>query len=403
MVHQISSSIKNRYVSMKQLKNGQFSVDCVLDGKRSTKKFKTERLANEFVEYLNSFIKGKRKLITNLGVEIELGRCIFEMLEFELGKEKISASSYNTYLKWHSAYFEKDFGLVKLNEIDDDFLLRLKKKLENGRDGKSNGSRFHSAIVLLLKVKKYADLRGYINISSEVELASYYPNIRKKAQNTYTIEDYNKALRRYSELTQYEDKIRLGVLLLNMQLGLRIGELVALKWADIDFKNKSILINKTMTHDKTSFLSVKEGTKTNTERVIEISEFCADLFMLFKNLRTYQNEFIFPAGSLKKRTDNNFPVDTRTMARWLEEGAQLADLPKLNSHNACRKTMATIVATELSKKGIDPFTIAKQIQTILGHKSMTTTMEKYIFPISTKENRAIDVFANYDKEKSKKS
>lgn len=403
MIHQSSSSIKNRYVSMKQLKDGRFSVDCVLDGKRTTKIFKTEHLADEFVEYLNSFIKGKRKIITNLGVEIELGRCIFEMLEFELSKQKISTSSYQTYLKWHKTYFEKDFGLVKLNEIDDEFLLGLKKKLENGKEGKSNGSRFLSAIVLLNKVKKYAEMRGYINISNEIELATYYPNIRKKAQKTYTIEDYNKALDKYSKLSEFNDKIRLGSLLLNMQLGLRIGELVALKWADIDFLNRTVLINKTITYDKSSFLSIKESTKTNTERVIDISDFCIELLMLFKNLRNYQNDFVFPAGSLKKRTDKNFPINPKTMATWLGEGAHLAGLPQLNSHNACRKTMATIVATELSKKGIDPFTIAKQIQTILGHKSMTTTMEEYIFPVHTKENRAIDVFAPQDKNKGTKS
>lgn len=40
------------------------------------------------------------------------------------------------------------------------------------------------------------------------------------------------------------------VLLLILDTGMRIGEALALEWSDIDFKNKTLRVNKTLTKAK---------------------------------------------------------------------------------------------------------------------------------------------------------
>jgi integrase len=85
--------------------------------------------------------------------------------------------------------------------------------------------------------------------------------------------------------------------------GLRIGELVALKWSDIDFDNNTLRVNKTYynpNNNKRKFKLLTPKTK-GSKRIIDMDE---TVMKMFKQHQRQQNELI-----MKNRmvySDDNF-------------------------------------------------------------------------------------------------
>ncbi|MGZ1202400.1 tyrosine-type recombinase/integrase [Lactobacillus delbrueckii] len=50
--------------------------------------------------------------------------------------------------------------------------------------------------------------------------------------------------------------------------GMRIGELIALEWSDVDFASQSVSINKTLTLDKYGQATVRSPKTTNSRRIV---------------------------------------------------------------------------------------------------------------------------------------
>ena len=85
----------------------------------------------------------------------------------------------------------------------------------------------------------YAPKKGY--------MSGYVPDLIKPKQEQQELivltKSEQKELVRY--LQQDTDKIKLGVLI-SLYTGIRLGELCALKWSDIDIPNGTLKIDKTI-------------------------------------------------------------------------------------------------------------------------------------------------------------
>jgi len=415
------SGTATRFLYMKQLKNKQWVVVCVLDRKKTTRRFDTEHAANEFKLFLDSFISGKRKVVTTLGTEIQLLKCLYEMIDLQLKKGEITESSFLTYMSTMRSHLGGEFGLITLDQINEEYILRLKKSLEYNKNNKgwtgeqnlnlkSNGTSFNSVLVMLSKAKTHATKMGYRNISSEVDIDSYKIQIKPKEQKTHSLNVFRTSKKCFHDLTDKDERFYAGLLLVNMQMGLRIGELGALKWDDLDLIKNTITISKTLVRSISCLNTVKAGTKTDRDRTFPISTFIASYFLELKNyqqtggykpgenLECKDSDYIF-IGSVPSfhNKPSSKPINVTTLSNWLRKGASILGIPYLNAHNACRKTMGTIVAKELSKSE-DPFTVGRQIQLIMGHASLSMTMEKYIVPVLSEGNKAIDVFGTEEEK-----
>lgn len=100
----------------------------------------------------------------------------------------------------------------------------------------------------------------------------------------------------------------------NIYLGMRIGELLALRWQDIDFGKNTIRVDKTLIEEKNPDydenipnskkvrFTVQESTKTRNVRYVPINSKAKNLLLLHKSVSIYTNEDDFVISTRNRRT-----------------------------------------------------------------------------------------------------
>ena len=144
--------------------------------------------------------------------------------------------------------------------------------------------------------------------------------------------------------------------------GIRLGELLALTWNDIDFAKGLMSITKTTYRIKENGVPrivVDEPKTKNSVRVIPLSKNLLDLLKKIK--KTSNSEYVIS-------TRNNGIVGTRSYQRTFERILAKLDIPYKNFHSL-RHTFATR-AVEM---GMD----IKTLSEIIGHKNPMITLQRY--------------------------
>ena len=163
--------------------------------------------------------------------------------------------------------------------------------------------------------------------------------------------------------------------------GLRIGELMALTWEDIDFKNKTLNVNKSRAKGKIdgkTTLYIKDPKSESGTRIIPLSD--RAIYALQK-IKEYSTE-------LKLNSDNNLIVAntssesniTRTVKSMLFRAG--CETEKCGLH-ALRHTFGSL----LLENGVD----LKTISYLLGHSDITVTANIYLHITREKAINSIEV------------
>ena len=170
---------------------------------------------------------------------------------------------------------------------------------------------------------------------------------------------------------------KIGVLL-SLFMGIRLGELCALQWQDINFYEETIHISKTMQRLK----NLDENTDTKTRIVIDtpksqksIRDIPIPSFLL-EVLAEYKQQ-----GNVYVLTGTTDYIEPRTYQRMFHRYLDEADIPDINFH-ALRHTFAT----RAIEQGFD----IKSLSEILGHSSVKFTMERYVHPSNEHKKRNLE-------------
>ena len=177
-------------------------------------------------------------------------------------------------------------------------------------------------------------------------------------------------------------------LLLDLYTGLRIGELCALQWKDVDFINNTIFITKTVQRVKNDNIQIKNKTKLavgtpKTEhsiRVIPIPKFLINLLKEYKN----DDEIFIFSNSL-------IPKDTRSYEKYFGRILKKCEIKNVNFHSL-RHTFAT----RSRESGMD----IKILSELLGHSSYKITLDIYVHTSIEFKKDSVNILVKYLNPKS---
>ena len=149
--------------------------------------------------------------------------------------------------------------------------------------------------------------------------------------------------------------------------GMRLGELLALTWRDIDLEMKTISINKS--YQRIGKRDVITPPKTpKGKRVIRIPEFLA------VDLRDFQDSFYDV-----KEDDRVFPITKYYLEHEIERGVKKSGVKRLNIHSLRHASL-------LIELGFSPLEIAER----LGHEKIETTLNTYSHLYPKKQDQLAD-------------
>jgi integrase len=167
--------------------------------------------------------------------------------------------------------------------------------------------------------------------------------------------------------------------------GARRGEVLALRWSDIDLDAATMTVGRSLNEDRST-----KSTKTNRVRVVRLDAVTVALLRQWRNgqreralacgARLARDPFVLsnsPDSSVPWRPDGTTQRFQRLCARAGVEGVRLHDL---------RHAMAS----QLLERGVSPVTVAGR----LGHASTTTTLRTYAHVVSGADAAAADVIAD---------
>ena len=185
-----------------------------------------------------------------------------------------------------------------------------------------------------------------------------------------------------SKLEKYileNKKIHHFGILISLYTGLRLGEVIALTWQNIDFKNMLIYIDKSVgiISQNHKSITIEGSPKTlSSIRVIPISKRLLDLLKLLK-----QHSSIDYVISSR----NNKQVNPRAYQRTFDNLLRKLHIKHYGFHSL-RHTFAT----RLLENGVD----IKTISELLGHSSPTITLNRYVHTNLQNKRKAMEIFAS---------
>lgn len=165
---------------------------------------------------------------------------------------------------------------------------------------------------------------------------------------------------------------------ISLSTGLRIGEICALKWSDINVAEGTITVRRTIER-----IYIIEGEKKYTELVINTPKtknscreipVSKELLVMVKPLKKVVNDDFYVL------TNDERPTEPRTYRNYYNKLMAKLGIPKLKYHG-----LRHSFATRCIEAGCD----YKTVSVLLGHSNISTTLNLYVHPNMEQKKRCI--------------
>lgn len=262
-------------------------------------------------------------------------------------------SQYSFICEKHILPYFKDMDIKQLNNRAINGFIQEKIK-NGGLLGKPLSPKTISDMTCLLIQIVKAHHHFEINVKK--------PRYRQEEIAIFSKSEYNR-LKAYLSLDT--DSRKLGIIIA-MLTGIRIGELSALKWENIDLDRGIIYITKTMQRIKSI------GTKKKTKIIIDTPKSIASIRSIpIPNvlLRTLE-EFEAPSNTYVLTNTNKY-IEPRVYQRYFKKCLSACNITDYKFH-----TLRHTFATNGIASGMD----VKTLSILLGHSDVSFTMKRYVHP-----------------------
>jgi len=315
-----------------------------------------------------------KKLIDVYLPDAHIDNITFDKLFWEWLEHKKSITDSPNTITRHKQHYNKYFASSilagkKLRQLDS---LTLEAEFNHlVRNNNLSRKEWINIKTIPKGMFEFAIRKGYIetNPMDKILIHVKYRQVVKKTGKTQT---YNteelKSLNEYldAKYTETGDVAFLAVKL-NFLCGLRVGELVSLKWTDIEDNHLHITREEIRIQEQGTY-DVVEHTKTHSDRYVLLIPKAQALLEKIER----QGEYIF--------TRNGCRLTSRQIAYVLEKYAERQGVRTKSTHKM-RKTYASM----LSANGVP----LDAIRELLGHSDLQTTLSYIYNPLTDAETATL--------------
>lgn len=297
-------------------------------------------------------------------------------------KLRVKESTYVKYYNLVQNHIIPDLGKCQLERLTTEIVEQfVQKKLHCGKRDGSGGLSEKTVKDILTVLKEICLYATCWN----VEVPCRFELIRIR-QHDREIQVLDK--KDYMEFVQFllsdNSLIKTGILL-SLYMGLRLGEVCALKRHHILYKEKILCVRSTLQRiqdpdregKRKTKIIITEPKSNSSVRDIPIPAF---LMERLETLRTFPGDTFLLTGS-----SEHF-IEPRTMENNLKRCLQECKLEHINYH-ALRHTFATRCIEE----GFD----VKSLSEILGHSNVNITLNRYVHSSMEQKRRNMDRILPY--------
>ena len=294
-----------------------------------------------------------------------------------VAKIKVRPSSHQTYKGYIDNHIKPSIGKIPLEKLTTMDLQKFYRKLlTKGRVERIESKEQPKG----LSAKTVRNINQVI--SSAMDLAVAQKIILTNPTNACelpTVEHQEMQTIPAEQLQAFLDEARAtGVYemyYIELATGLRRGELLGLKWSDIDWKNGIIKVRRQIARVDGEIVEAPLKTK-NSYRAVTISQQAIEV--LRQQKAKTNDTYVFPSP-------NGGPISPDSVNNMLKRVLERAGIPKVRFHDL-RHTFATIAL----QNGVD----IKTVSGMLGHFSAGFTLDTYAHVTTSAQKEAAQTMGN---------
>jgi len=355
---------------------GKLTVGIKKDGSpdRQSVYGRTQKEAKEKLELLKADLRNG----TYVGKsDLTVGNWVLGWIKTHV-KVGTRSNTYDKYLSLTNNHILPKIGNVKLQSLRTGTIQKLFAELLESGNVRTKGELSSATVAEIYLILNQAFNKAIDEniIKKNPVTGTTKPKVERKEFDPYSEEEMNLFL------SKVKDHMHYTAFYLECYTGLRRGELLGLKWHNVDFNKCSISVvrsSKSKPNGKTS-------TKTRSSvRIIDLGK---NVMSVLSKHKAEQDARKAMLGSAY--VDNNLvfcqatgkPLCPRAFARSFERALAQHKLRKIRFHDL-RHTHATM----LLLKGIPIHVVSKR----LGHSSIRITLEYYSHVIPGMQEQVVDL------------
>ena len=294
-----------------------------------------------------------------------------------VAKIKVRPSSHQTYKGYIDNHIKPKIGKIPLEKLTTMDLQKFYRKLlTKGRVERIESKEQPKG----LSAKTVRNINQVISSAMDLAVAQKIiltnptnacelPKVEHQEMQTIPAEQLQAFLDEAKATGVYE------MYYIELATGLRRGELLGLKWSDIDWKNGIIKVRRQVARVDGQIVEAPLKTK-NSYRAVTISQQAIEV--LREQKRKTNDQYVFPSP-------NGGPISPDSVNNMLKRVLERAGIPKVRFHDF-RHTFATIAL----QNGVD----IKTVSGMLGHFSAGFTLDTYAHVTTSAQKEAAATIGN---------